>query len=183
MTLDAHTHFELVESNSNFVFYQTNTNQSEFTYYSNNLYRYMNIPHWQISQCSHWLNNWIWNLIFSSSLSRNITNKNFNIILSKVLKHSLSSVLSSSISMKSRGGVQQKKFHFHWPLFSMKVEICKKKKRKWIYEIVTSVSDTHPPLIYVTISSSKEIVFWNRYPPTFWPNVTKYAVFFFWRLP
>ena len=33
MTLDAHTHFELVESNSNFVFYQTNTNQSEFTYY------------------------------------------------------------------------------------------------------------------------------------------------------
>ena len=41
MTLDAHTHFELVESNSNFVFYQTNTNQSEFTYYSNNLYRNM----------------------------------------------------------------------------------------------------------------------------------------------
>ena len=47
MTLDAHTHFELVESNSNFVFYQTNTNQSEFTYYSNNLYGYINIPHWQ----------------------------------------------------------------------------------------------------------------------------------------
>ena len=137
----------------------------------------------QISQCSHWLNNWIWNLIFSSSLSRNITNKNFNIILSKILKHSLSSVLSSSISMKSRGGVQQKKFHFHWPLFSMKVEICKKKKRIWIYEIVTSVFDTHPSLIYVTISSSKEIVFWNRYPPTFWPNVTKYAVFFFEGFP
>ena len=33
MTLDAHTHFELVESNSNFVFYQTNINQSEFTYW------------------------------------------------------------------------------------------------------------------------------------------------------
>ena len=33
MTLDAHTHFELVKSNSNFVFYQTNINQSEFTYW------------------------------------------------------------------------------------------------------------------------------------------------------
>ena len=31
--LDAHTHFELVKSNSNFVFYQTNINQSEFTYW------------------------------------------------------------------------------------------------------------------------------------------------------
>ena len=31
MTLDAHTHFELVKSNSNFVFYQININQSEFT--------------------------------------------------------------------------------------------------------------------------------------------------------
>ena len=96
MTLDAHTHFELVKSNSNFVFYQININQSEFTYW--------------------------------------------------------------------------------------KVEICKKNKRKWIYEIVTSVFDTHPPYTYVTISSSKEIMFWNRYPPTFWSNVTKYAVFF-WRLP
>ena len=88
----AHTHFELVKSNSNFVFYQININQSEFTYW--------------------------------------------------------------------------------------KVEICKKNKRKWIYEIVTSVFDTHPPYTYVTISSSKEIMFWNRYPPTFWSNVTKYAVFF-----
>ena len=52
------------------------------------------------------------------------------------------------------------------------------KKRKWIYEIVTSLFDTHPPLIYVTISSSKEIMFWNRYPPTFWSDVIKYAVFF-----
>ena len=33
MTLDAHTHFELVKSNSNFVFYQININQSEFTYW------------------------------------------------------------------------------------------------------------------------------------------------------
>ena len=33
MMLDAHTHFELVKSNSNFVFYQTNINQSEFTYW------------------------------------------------------------------------------------------------------------------------------------------------------
>ena len=97
MTLDAHTHFELVKSNSNFVFYQININQSEFTYW--------------------------------------------------------------------------------------KVEICKKNKRKWIYEIVTSVFDTHPPYTYVTISSSKEIMFWNRYPPTFWPNVTKYAVFFFEGFP
>jgi len=33
MTLDAHTHLELVESNSNFVFYQINIKQSEFTYW------------------------------------------------------------------------------------------------------------------------------------------------------
>ena len=41
-----------------------------------------------------------------------------------------------------------------------------------------SVFDTHPPLICVIISYVKEIMFWNRYPPTFWSNVTKYAVFF-----
>ena len=33
MTLDAQTHFELVKSNGNFVFYQININQSEFTYW------------------------------------------------------------------------------------------------------------------------------------------------------
>ena len=31
--LDSHTLFELVKSNSDIVFYQTNTNQSEFTYW------------------------------------------------------------------------------------------------------------------------------------------------------
>ena len=30
-----------------------------------------------------------------------------------------------------------------------------------------SVFDTHPPLIHVLISYVKEIMFWNRYPPTF----------------
>ena len=58
----------------------------------------------------------------------NITNKNFNIILSKVLKHSLSSVLSSSISMKSRGGVQQKSFIFIDPFFPWKWKYAKKRK-------------------------------------------------------
>ena len=52
------------------------------------------------------------------------------------------------------------------------------KRELWIYKIMTSVFDTHPPLIYVTISSVKEIGFWNRYPPTFYDDVTKYAVFF-----
>ena len=33
MVLDSHTLFELVKSNSDIVFYQTNTNQSEFTYW------------------------------------------------------------------------------------------------------------------------------------------------------
>ena len=53
------------------------------------------------------------------------------------------------------------------------------RRELWIYKIMTSVFDTHPPLIYVTISSVKEIRFCNRYPPTFYVDVTKYAVFFF----
>ena len=32
----------------------------------------------------------------------------------------------------------------------------------WIYEIITSVFPTHPPLIYVLISYVKEIMFWNH---------------------
>ena len=55
---------------------------------------------------------------------------------------------------------------------------AKFRRELWIYKIMTSVFDTHPPLIYVTISSVKEIRFWNRYPPTFYVDVTKYAVFF-----
>ena len=43
---------------------------------------------------------------------------------------------------------------------------------------MTSLFDTHPPLIHVLISYVKEIMFWNRDPPTFWSNVIKYAVFF-----
>ena len=52
------------------------------------------------------------------------------------------------------------------------------RRELWIYKIMTSVFDTHPPLIYVTISSVKEIRFCNRYPPTFYVDVTKYTVFF-----
>ena len=52
------------------------------------------------------------------------------------------------------------------------------RRELWIYKIMTSVFDTHPPLIYVTISSIKEIRFCNRYPPTFYVDVTKYAVFY-----
>ena len=52
------------------------------------------------------------------------------------------------------------------------------RRELWIYKIMTSVFDTHPPLIYVTISTVKEIRFCNRYPPTFYVDVTKYAVFF-----
>ena len=49
-----------------------------------------------------------------------------------------------------------------------------------IYEIMTSVFDTHPHLIYtyVTISYVKEIRFWNQYPPTFYDNVLKIYSFF-----
>ena len=137
----------------------------------------------QISQCSHWLNNWIWNLIFSSSLSRNITNKNFNIILSKILKHSLSSVLSSSISMKSRGGVQQKKFHFHWPLFSMKVEICKKKEKEmniWNCDICV----WHPPTFDICHNFFfKRNCVLKQVPTHLLAKCHKIRSFFFWRLP
>ena len=43
----------------------------------------------------------------------------------------------------------------------------------WIYKIMTSMFDTHPPSIYVIISYVKEIRFWNLYPPTFYDNVIK----------
>ena len=33
------------------------------------------------------------------------------------------------------------------------------RRELWIYKIMTYVFDTHPPLIYVTISSVKEIRF------------------------
>ena len=55
---------------------------------------------------------------------------------------------------------------------------AKFRRELWIYKIMKSVSDTHPLLIYVTISSVKEIRFWNKYPPTFYVDVTKYAFFF-----
>ena len=44
---------------------------------------------------------------------------------------------------------------------------------------MTSVLDTHPPLIYVLISYVKEIGFWNQYLPTFYDNVLKIYSFFF----
>ena len=71
------------------------------------------------------------------------------------------------------GGVQQ---IIEFSQFS--VVNAKFRRELWIYKIMKSVSDTHPLLIYVTISSVKEIWFCNRYPPTFYVNVTKYAVFF-----
>ena len=42
---------------------------------------------------------------------------------------------------------------------------------------MTSVFDTHPPLIFVIISYVKEIRFWNQYPPTFYDNVLKNSLF------
>ena len=43
---------------------------------------------------------------------------------------------------------------------------------------MTSVFDTHPPMINVIISYVKEIRFWNQYPPTFYANVLKIYRFF-----
>ena len=71
------------------------------------------------------------------------------------------------------GGVQQV---LEFSQFS--VVNAKFRRELWINKIMTSVFDTNPPLIYVTISSVKEIRFRNRYPPTFYVDVTKYAVFF-----
>ena len=71
------------------------------------------------------------------------------------------------------GGVQQ---IIEFSQFS--VVNAKFRRELWIYKIMTSVFDTHPPLIYVTISSVKEIRFWNRYPPTFYVDVIKYAFFY-----
>ena len=99
-------------------------------------------------------------------------------------------VLSSSISMKWRGGVQQKKFHFHWPLFSMKVEICKNRKgyeymKLWhlcltpthlwymsqflLQKKLCFETGTHPP--FGPMSQNTQFFFFEGFPNSSWPFV------------
>ena len=56
---------------------------------------------------------------------------------------------------------------------------AKFRRELWIYKIMTSVFDTHPPLINVLISQVKEIRFGNQYPLPFMPMSSKSAVYFF----
>ena len=66
-------------------------------------------------------------------------------------------------------------FNTHPPLIYDKFE-----RKLWIYEIMTSMFNTHPPLIYVLISFVKEIRFWNQNPPTFYADVLKIAYLVFY---
>ena len=66
-----------------------------------------------------------------------------------------------------------------WEINGVRLVIFPKKIKKslwfqnydiWLYHL--------PSHNYVIISFSKEIMFWNYYPPTFLHNVIKYSVFF-----